>query len=78
VCCVHHMAVLSLNWLRVQEAAQPFIRLHREDATGDVLCVLLKHCAPPRLPTPAVLWRCACSARFLREAVSEVSGLGGE
>ena len=62
------------HWLNVQ----PFVRLQREDVNGDVLCVLLKHLAPPRMLVPAVLWLCACSAPFLRKAVSEVSGLGGE
>ena len=59
-------------------SAQPFVRLQQEDVTGDVLCVLLKRCAPPHVPTPDVLWRCACIARFMREAVREVSRLGGE
>ena len=62
------------HWLNVQ----PFVKLQREDVTGDVLCVLLKHLAPPHMLVPAVLWLCACSAPFLRKAVSEVSGLGGE
>ncbi len=39
---------------------------------ADLLQHLLKHCAPPHTAHPAVLWRCAVSAAFLREAVREV------
>jgi hypothetical protein len=34
--------------------------------------MVLKQCAPPCVPTPLVLGRCARSARCLAEAVSEV------
>ena len=37
-----------------------------------VQALILELCAPPLIPTPAVLWRCAGSARFLRGLVRQV------
>tara|TARA_R110001592_G_scaffold214763_1_gene467761 strand:+ start:50 stop:343 length:294 start_codon:yes stop_codon:yes gene_type:complete len=47
-------------------------KLHSQDPDGDLLALVLERCAPPFEPTPAVLWRCAASARFLVEHVQQV------
>ncbi len=58
----------------VLTVVQPFARLRSVDIHGHLLQYLLLHCAPPRVGNnPGVLWRCARSARFLWEALTEVS-----
>ena len=60
--------------LATVDAAQEGLlnRIQREDANGNLLSLVLELCAPPMMPTPAVLRRCAASARFLRELVQQV------
>ena len=46
--------------------------IQREDPNGNLMDLILELCAPPLVPTPAVLHRCAASSRFLRELVQQV------
>ena len=49
-------------------------RIKKHDANGHVFALILAYVLPPLSPNPAVLRRCAASARFLREMVQQVQG----
>eukprot|EP00657_Telonema_sp_P-1_P002042 TRINITY_DN14905_c0_g1_i1.p3 TRINITY_DN14905_c0_g1~~TRINITY_DN14905_c0_g1_i1.p3 ORF type:complete len:142 (-),score=66.41 TRINITY_DN14905_c0_g1_i1:53-478(-) len=46
--------------------------IREQDADGYLLCMCLKHCSPPTLATPEVLWRCAQSGKLLRALLAQV------
>ena len=49
-------------------------RIMEYDANNDLFLLILAYVLPPLSPNPAVIWRCAASARFLREMVQQVQG----
>eukprot|EP00656_Telonema_subtile_P057071 TRINITY_DN9300_c0_g1_i1.p2 TRINITY_DN9300_c0_g1~~TRINITY_DN9300_c0_g1_i1.p2 ORF type:complete len:140 (+),score=28.72 TRINITY_DN9300_c0_g1_i1:200-619(+) len=63
---------------RRRRGPAPFSTLREHDDGGHLLQHTLKHCAPPFMANPALMWRCAASARFLREAVYEMESPDGK
>ena len=47
--------------------------IQKHDPNGNLQTLILECCAPPLVPNPTVMWRCAASARFLHEMVQQVA-----
>ena len=60
--------------MAVQVALLSLIQKH--DPNGNLQTLILECCAPPLVPNPTVMWRCAASARFLHEMVQQVHSKG--